>query len=195
MSKRFTNTTSDFIEWSDMLNLVRNLFEDKNYKMSLLVSCGSFFGLRISDLLSLSWEQILNTEYLELTENKTGKKRIVKINPKLQKHIKNCYAAISPISINSKCFVSQMGTVYSIQRINVILKEIKSKYNLKVDNFSTHSLRKTFGREVYTQAGTNSEFALIKLSELFNHSNTSVTRRYLGLKFEEMMQTYDCLTF
>jgi len=195
MSKRMTNTTSDFILWSDMLNLVRNLFEDKNYKMSLLISCGSFFGLRISDLLTLTWKQILNAEYLELTEKKTSKKRTIKINPKLQKHIKNCYNAISPISINSKCFVSQMGTVYSIQRINVIMKEIKSKYNLKIDNFSTHSLRKTFGREVYTQAGTNSEFALIKLSELFNHSNTSITRRYLGLKFEEMMQTYDCLTF
>ena len=195
MSKRFSNTTSDFIEWSEMLNLVRNLFDDKNYKMSLLIACGSFFGLRISDLLTLTWEQILNTDYLELIESKTGKKRIVKINPKLQKHIKNCYTAINPTSVNSKCFTSQMGTVYSVQRINVVLKEIKGKHNLKIDNFSTHSLRKTFGREVYTQAGVNSEFALIKLSELFNHSNTSVTRRYLGIKFEEMMQTYDCLTF
>jgi len=195
MSKRFSNTTSDFLNWSDMINLVRNLFDDKNYKISLLVSCGCFFGLRISDLLSLTWEQILNKEYLELTEHKTNKKRTIKINSKLQKHIKNCYTAIAPISINSNCFVSQMGTVYSIQRINVILKEIKSNYNLKIDNFSTHSFRKTFGREIYMQAGTNSEFALIKLSELFNHSNTSVTRRYLGLKFEEMMQTYDCLTF
>jgi len=195
MSKRFSNTTSDYIGWGDMQNLVRNLFDDKNYKMSLLIACGSFFGLRISDLLTLTWEQILNTEYFELTEKKTNKKRTIKINSQLQKHIKNCYAAINPISVNSKCFVSQMGTVYSIQRINVILKEIKSKYNLKIDNFSSHSLRKTFGREVYKQSGPNSEFALIKLSELFNHSNTSITRRYLGLKFEEMMQTYDLLKF
>jgi len=195
MSKRFSNTTSDFIEWSDMLNLVRNLFDNKNYKMSLLIACGSFFGLRISDLLTLTWEQVLNTDYLELIEQKTGKKRIIKINNKLQKHIKNCYAAINPISTSTKCFTSQMGTTYSIQRINVILKEIKEKYNLKINNFSTHSLRKTFGREVYTQAGTNSEFALIKLSELFNHSNAAITRRYLGLKFEEMMQTYECLSF
>lgn len=195
MSKRFSNTTADFIEWADMLNLVRNLFDDGNYKMSLLVACGSFFGVRIGDLLTLTWEQILNAEYLDLIEKKTAKKRTIKINPKLQKHIKNCYNAISPISIKSKCFTSQMGTVYSTQRINVILKETKEKYNLKINNFSTHSLRKTFGREVYNQAGVNSEFALIKLSELFNHSNTSITRRYLGLKFEEMMETYDSLSF
>jgi len=194
MSKRFSNTTSDFIEWSDMLNLVRKLFDDKNYKMSLLIACGSFFGLRISDLLTLTWKQLLNNDYFELVEHKTGKKRIIKINPKLQKHIKNCYTAI-PVNVNSKCFISNMGTVYSIQRINVIFKEIKSKYNLKIDNFSTHSLRKTFGREVYTQAGVNSEMALVKLSELFNHSDIKTTRKYLGLRREELLQTYDLLRF
>ena len=195
MSIRFSNTTADFVEWSQMLNLVRNLFDDKNYRMSLLIACGSFFGLRISDLLTLTWEQILNTDFLELEEKKTGKKRTIKINSKLQRHIKNCYDSINPISLQSKCFISQMGQVYSIQRINIILKDIKLKYNLRINNFSTHSLRKSFGREVYNQAGTNSEFALIKLSELFNHSSTSITRKYLGLKFEEMMETYDSLSF
>lgn len=195
MSKRFSNTTSDFIEWSDMLNLVRNLYDDGNYKMSLLIACGSFFGLRISDLLSLSWSQLLDCEYLEIVEGKTGKKRIIKINQQLQRHIKSCNCGINPISIDCKCFTSQMDTVFSIQRINIILKEIKSKYNLKIGNFSSHSLRKTFGREIYNRAGANSEFALIKLSELFNHSNTTITRRYLGLKFEEMMETYNSLSF
>lgn len=195
MSKRFSNTTSDFIEWSDMLNLVRNLYDNGNYKMSLLIACGSFFGLRISDLLSLSWSQLLDCEYLEIVEGKTGKKRIIKINQQLQRHIKSCYCAINPISIERKCFTSQMDTVFSIQRINIILKEIKSKYNLKIGNFSSHSLRKTFGREIYNRAGSSSEFALIKLSELFNHSNTAITRRYLGLKFEEMMETYNSLSF
>lgn len=195
MSKRFSNTTSDYIEWSDMLNLVRNLYDDRNYKMSLLIACGCFFGLRISDLLTLTWSKILNSEYLELIESKTGKKRIIKINNQLQKHIKNCYETISPINTECKCFTSQMRTVYSVQRINVILKEIKEEYKLKVGNLSTHSFRKTFGREIYNRAGTNSEFALIKLSELFNHSNISITRRYLGLKFEEMMETYDSLSF
>lgn len=47
MSRKLANTTSDFIEWADMINLVRNLFDDGNEKMSLLIACGSFFGLRI----------------------------------------------------------------------------------------------------------------------------------------------------
>ena len=41
----------------------------------------------------------------------------------------------------------------------------------------------------------NKEMCLIKLSELFNHSDVSITKRYLGLKQEEILDTYDYLTF
>jgi integrase len=77
----------------------------------------------------------------------------------------------------------------------VLLKEIKEQYNLKIEHFSTHSFRKTFGRRIVEQAGENSEMALIKLSELFNHSNISITKRYLGLRREELLRCYDLLEF
>jgi len=32
-------------------------------------------------------------------------------------------------------FFKPKGTVYSIQQINVILKELKAKYNIKIDYF------------------------------------------------------------
>jgi integrase len=195
MSLKFSNTTSDYIEWDTMLNLVRNLYKDGNYQMSLLISLGSFWGLRISDLLNLTWNQILNTEQLEILEKKTGKKREIKINSQLQKHIVECYNSIQPPKIESKCFLSQKGTVYSVQRINVILKELKAKYNIKIDHFSTHSMRKTFGRAVYNNSENNAEFALVKLSELFNHSDVRTTRKYLGLRNDELMETYELLKF
>lgn len=132
---------------------------------------------------------------MKLLKKKTGKRREIKINFQLQKHIKECYTSIHPHQMDSKCFLSQKGTVYSIQRINIILKEIKVNYNLKIDHFSSHSLRKTFGRAVYNNSGNNAEFALVKLSELFNHSDVRTTRKYLGLRNEELMETYDSLTF
>jgi integrase len=195
MSLKFSNTTSDFIEWDTMLNLVRNLFNDGNYQMSLLIALGSFWGLRISDLLNLTWSQILNTEQIEIHEKKTGKRREIKINSQLQKHIAECFNAIEPRKIESKCFLSQKGTVYSVQRINVILKELKAKYNIKIEHFSSHSLRKTFGRAVYNNSENNAEFALVKLSELFNHSDVRTTRKYLGLRNDELMETYELLKF
>ena len=76
-----------------------------------------------------------------------------------------------------------------------MLKQVKTKYKVKAKNFSCHSFRKTFGRQVYNMNGDNAELALVKLMELFNHSSVSITKRYLGLKQDEILQTYDCLSF
>ena len=195
MSLKYSTTTADYLVWSDAMNLIRKLANDGNYKMSLLIALGCFTGLRISDILALRWEQILSAEEFSIIEKKTGKKRVLRLNPQLQQHIRECYEQIQPIGIKAPILVSQKGTVFTIQRINVVLKEIKKKYRLKVKNFSCHSLRKTFGRQVYNMNSENSELALVKLMELFNHSSLAITKRYLGLRQEEILQTYDCLCF
>ena len=195
MSLKYSNTTADFLQWDEAMNLIRKLAKDENYKISLLVALGCFTGLRISDILSLRWNQILHSEEFQIIEKKTGKKRTIRINSQLQKHISDCYEHIKPIGINAPILVSQKGTVFSIQRINIILKEVKAKYKLKVKNFSCHSFRKTFGRQVYNMNDNNSELALVKLMELFNHSSVAITKRYLGLRQEEILQTYECLSF
>ncbi|MDH6534066.1 site-specific integrase [Parabacteroides sp. 52] len=195
MSLKYSNTTADYLNWEEMTNLIRRLSKDGNYKMSLLISIGCFWGLRISDILSLRWKQIYNVDEFTIQEKKTGKGRTIRINPQLKRHISECYEHIQPISINSPILVSQKGTIYTIQRINKILKEIKAKYKLSVKNFSCHSLRKTFGRQVYNQNSENAELALVKLMELFNHSSVAITKRYLGLRQEELLDTYDSLSF
>lgn len=194
MSLKNSYVTSDYIEWDTMLTLIRRLYNDGDYRMSLLISCGCFFGLRISDLLTLTWRQLLENNTFVLNEKKTGKRREIKINLQLQKHIQGCYNALIITNMDEKCFLSRKKTVFSIQRINVRFKEIKKTYKLKLEHFSSHSLRKSFGRQVVEMAD-NSEFALIKLSELFNHADTMTTRRYLGLRSEELLETYDMLSF
>ena len=195
MSLKYSSTTADYLIWSDAMNLIRKLAKDGNYKMSLLISIGCFTGLRISDILALRWNQILDADEFTIVEKKTGKRRTIRLNHELQEHVKDCFEYIKPIGKAAPILVSQKGTVFSVQRINVILKEIKKKYRLKIDHFSCHSLRKTFGRQVYNMNGDNSELALVKLMELFNHSSVAVTKRYLGLRQEEILETYDCLSF
>lgn len=195
MSQKHSYTTADYLPWDTMLNLTHRLYRDGKYRMSLLVACGSFFGLRISDLLSLSWKQILG-ESFTLNEKKTGKHREIKVNTGLQEHIKECYKALGIKDPHEKCFLNRYGDVLSVQRINIVLKEIKAKYMLKdIQHFSTHSFRKTFGRQVVEMSGENSEMALIKLAEIFNHSSTAITRRYLGLRQQELKEVYDTLAF
>lgn len=195
MSQKQSYTTADYLPWDTMLNLTHRLYKDGKYRMSLLVACGCFFGLRISDLLSLSWEQILG-ESFTLNEKKTGKHREIKVNAGVQEHIKECYKALDIKAPHEKCFLNRYGDVVSIQRINVVLKQIKVKYMLKgIQHFSSHSFRKTFGRKVIEMAGENSEMALIKLGEIFNHTSTSITRRYLGLRQQELREVYESLRF
>lgn len=195
MSRKHTVTTSDYLPWDSMLSLVQKLYRDGNYRMSLLIGCGAFFGLRISDLRELTWSQLLDSETITLNEAKTGKRRTIKVNENYRKHILDCHNALGIKDRSEKAFLSRKGTIYSVQQVNRLLKDIKARYGLKVDHFSTHSLRKTFGRRVVEQAGTQSEMALIKLSEIFNHASPMVTRRYLGLRTQELNEVYDSLDF
>ena len=143
----------------------------------------------------MKWEHIYGKDEFVIVEKKTKKNREIKINQQLKRHINDCYDKISPRSTIEFIFTSQKGSVYSIQRINVILKELKTKYNLKIKNFSSHSLRKCFGREIFNRSAENAELAIVKLSQLFNHSNPAITRRYLGISQKELMDTYDVLGF
>ena len=187
--------TSNALEWDTMLSLVRKLYRDGDYRMSLLIGCGAFFGLRISDTLSLTWSMLLNDDKFVIYEKKTGKRRVVKINKGFQKHIKDCYIALQITNEDEKCFLSRKKMVYSTQRVNILLKEIKKKYNVRIEHFSTHSLRKCWALKVYKESGNDASLALQKLSLMMNHASVSVTRTYLGITESQMLDTYDLLDF
>lgn len=134
MSLKYSTTTADYLRWDEMSNLVRRLSRDGDYKMSLLIAIGCFWGLRISDILSLRWKDILNVDEFTLQEKKTKKNRTIRINPQLKRHIAECYDHIQPIGINSPILVSQKGTTYSVQRINVIPKRDQSQIQTEKSN-------------------------------------------------------------
>lgn len=195
MAQKHSTTTSDYLPWDTATSLVRKLYKDEKYRLSLLIGCGCFFGLRISDLKRLTWSMLMNGETFTLTEKKTGKKRSIKVNAQFKEHIKDCYNALGITDMNEYCFISRKKTVFSTQRINVLFKDMRDYYKLKVEHFSTHTMRKTFGRRVVEQAGENAEMALIRLSEIFNHSSVQITKRYLGIRQEELQECYDMLEF
>ena len=188
-------TTADFIPFEFAVNLVHRLYKDKNYVMSMFVATGIFTGLRVTDLRALRWNQLLDGGVLTVTEHKTKKERQIKLNPDFVEHVRQCYAAMGIKDSNAHIFLSQKKTVISIQWFNRLLKEIKKKYRVPCKNISCHSLRKTMGRAIFERSAENGEMALIKLSEVFGHSNVQITKRYLGLKREEILNTYDLLSF
>lgn len=197
MSQKHTFTTADYLTWETATNLVRKLYRNGDYRMSLFVGCGIFFGLRVSDLLSLTWNQILGGDEFVLYEKKTNKRRVIRINGGFKEHIMDCYKALNVKDICKPCFLNRYGEVISLQMINRNFKAIKVKYQVKINNFSTHSLRKTWARKVYENENNEGrgDMALLKLSEIMNHSCPSITRRYIGLRQQELGEVYDSLQF
>jgi integrase len=187
MSALGTITTSDYIQFDRATTVGEKLLKDEKLKtlgLYIIVSINS--GLRISDVLALKGEN-LKADTIKLTEKKTNNKhREIKINENIKKAIKQ-YGTLN----DGYLFVSQKKTVYSIQSVNRLLKSTFKK-EAKTLNISTHSMRKSFGRKVYESCG-ESEKALNYLSELFNHTSLSVTRRYLGIRQEELNNIYDCI--
>ena len=197
MSRLHSSTTADFLPWSKAMFLVKRLYEDGEYRMSLMIGCGCFFGLRISDLLGLTWEDILKKEDLALRERKTGKRRVILINRAFQGHIRKCCKALLVKDLSERCFLNRYGAVISRQMVNRKLKWYKVKYRLPIGNFSTHTFRKTWARKIYENElkEGRGEMALLKLSELMNHSSPAITRRYIGLRQEELAKMYEGLKF
>ncbi|NRT15267.1 integrase [Flavobacterium sp. 28A] len=184
MSIKDSSTTSDYLNFDVTLNKAMKIIKsDKNYKIGFLIVFGINVGLRISDILTLKYEDLEN-ESISLIESKTNKRRVIRLND----NIKKAYRLLKERSQenNGYVFTSNQKTIYSSQYINRKLKEIFGSKSLAI---STHSLRKTFGRQVWSNNG-ESDKALLYLSELFNHSSPSITKRYLGIRQEELDDIY-----
>lgn len=194
MALKNSRTTTGFIEWSKLTQLILKLQRDEEYKFALLIAVGAFTGLRVGDNLGLVWKQILNKEVLELHEKKTGKFRKLKLNSDLQSIVRICYEKMGSPELDSLVYINKYGTKQiNIQYVNVRLKQIFDKYSIKTTNSSSHTLRKSFGRQVWL-LNDYSEKSLVLLSEIFNHSNIQITKKYLGIKEEEIFDVYDSLS-
>jgi integrase len=196
MSKLGQITTTSFIDWNDFISLITRLEKDENYKFCLLISIGVFTGLRISDLLTLTYSDLLNNETFTLREMKTKKQRSIKVNKDLKEIVSRIVSKSNITNLNQLIFINKYGTK-SIDKsyVNVKLKELVKKYRIKLDgNVSTHTFRKTLGRRVM-EVNNYSNESLVLLMELFGHSSMSITKRYLGIREQEIHNVYDSLTF
>lgn len=146
---------------------------------------GVNLSLRISDLLNLSYDNLnLADRSLQLTEQKTGKSKSIRLNS----------AAIAVITRRRKerptdTYLFQVDCNRArnrpISRVSVsrVLKETGDMLGLSIN---THSMRKSRGMALYADG-----VPIEKIAKVLNHSNTTSTLRYLGITKEEVLKTYD----
>jgi integrase len=196
MSLKGSTTTTTYLEWNDFISLITRLEKDENYKFCLLISIGVFTGLRISDLLTLKYSDLLKNETFQIKEKKTQKQRSIKVNKDLKEIVSRIVQKSKINDLEQLIFLNKYGTK-SIDKsyVNVKLKEIIKMYRIRLEgNVSTHTFRKTLGRRVM-EVNNYSNESLILLMDLFGHSSMSITKRYLGIRVQEIHNVYDSLTF
>ena len=188
MAKKNQRTVCTGMEWSDFLFVVETLKRKQEYRFMLLIASGVFLGLRASDILQLQWESLLNEETFSIKEKKTGKSRLVTVNPALKEL---ALIAAEKIRLPGIPFIAtnRKGKPISIQYFNRKLHSIFSECNVAAGNGSTHTLRKTFGKRIFL-LNNKSENSLILLSKVFNHSSTAMTREYLGYTQSDINQIF-----
>ena len=143
---------------------VKSLLKLKKERDYLLFVMGINCGLRISDLLKLKVSDVKNKTYIEIVEQKTGKKRRLLLRENLIKLINNY---IKDKSEEQWLFKSQKGSkaVTRVQAYRIINSVCKKA-----------GFRKTFGYHLYQMT---KDVAL--LQNIFNHSSPSITMRYIGV--------------
>ena len=143
-------------------------------KMRIMFLTGIYTGLRVSDILKLRVRDVKGKSRISIKEQKTGKERIIAINPVLEN-----YEALIP---------TERSTGISLSRTYAwrILHEAGKQFG--IDSLGTHSMRKTFGYHFYLQT---QDTAI--LQKIFNHSSESITLRYIGIdqkRVEDVMLNF-----
>lgn len=179
-----------------LLAVMREDMEEKKNlylaKARLLMAIGFYTGLRISDILHLTW-LTASENYWQVKARKTGKIQEVEVNPKLRKIIDQTIEYCDVDEFDAWIFMGRhgksTGKPIAVWTANYMIKTLFARYDIETANPSSHTLRKTFGRRVYEHNG-RSEDALILLSKIFNHISIQQTREYIGLTSERIRSVY-----
>jgi integrase len=163
---------------------------DKTGRNAMLFRLGINSALRISDLLSLRFDDVFCSpeyrfrEYIHVTDQKTGKKTNFKPSEEVRAALKS-YAKKNKLKKGDWLFFSLKNKRKALDRTNAWRMLKKNANTVGIQNVGTHSLRKTFGFHYYQ---ATHDIAL--LMQLFNHSSQHITLRYIGLEQEAKDKAY-----
>lgn len=194
MSVKGTSTTSDYLPYEDYKKLVQSLISEGNYWWACYCILSFCTGLRFSDVSRLRWCDVLDKKSIVIQAKKTKKTHVIPIGANASEHLATLYEKMKikhKTEVILSCPEDREKSV-SIQTVNRRLKTFKKKYDLHIENFSTHTFRKTFGRYVYEKSGRTNE-SLLYLNRIFKHQNLDTTMIYLGIRDEEIAGIFNSI--
>ncbi len=191
-------------ELNDMKNMIGYFEEHEMWLHYLLFIMSCNMARRIGDMLSLTWEHIydpqtgnIRRDILEIREDKTDKLANPRINSAvksaIEKYIEKTGCDPKKNNYHEYVFMQLSGThagkVVSDDGHRKALKKAASAVGITY-NVGTHSARKTFGK-MSRMLHPNDYDSMELLQTIYNHSDTRVTKHYIGLTKEKVDKYYD----
>ena len=176
MNKKTKALTTE--QYKEIIQTMREGFSGcrPNERVATALVLEGNLGLRISDILKLRLCDIVrdgDRYRLEITEQKTGKRRVFTVPLVIQQYIEN-YCLRNGIRRNDLIFPI---TERAVQKQLKIVCDY-----LDLEGVSTHSFRKWYATEIYNK--NDHDIALVQ--RLLQHSSASTTQRYIGIEPEKI---------
>ena len=142
-------------------------------------------GLRVQDLLSLKIADVKGVnvgDRVVIREKKTGKENVLMVNKEIKEALDD-YLKTVEMKDENFLFKSRKGKNYPLTTyaVTMYVQQWCDAINLS-GNYGAHTLRKTWCYHQRKTYGTSWEV----IAKRLNHSSPSITRRYIGVKEEEV---------
>lgn len=192
MAAKGLNTTKGALNWEQLMAIAKKEIEKGDKDLGLYIAISLYTGLRCNEILKLKLEKMFQDgqvpDHLTIFQSKNKKFRKIKVSTGLKDLLENC-------GRRQGWVVRGRGKLpMSIQWLNTKIKVLGIQNGIaNAEDLSTHALRKTFARRVYDRNPGKEESTLVLLSDIFGHSSTAITRRYLGLRQNELDRAYQDL--
>lgn len=169
-------TKEEISDMIDALGMSLNT-ADRNV---LLFKIGVSTGLRVGDIVKLRVSDVKGKSNFKIREGKTRKERTVHLNA-IMADVADYTEGLE--SNQSYLFASRKGEshITTTQAYRVLTKAAAL---LGRTDVGTHTMRKTFGYHYYKRTHD-----ILTLMNIFNHSDQSTTKRYIGITEEEVADT------
>ena len=164
--------------------------EDMKYFLSRYCSARDCFmftfgintGLRVSDIVPLRVKDVQNKKHVSIIEKKTQKTKRFLLPKTLREEIEDYTRDMEP---DDYLFASRKGggPISTTQAYRAL---VKAGNMMDREDIGTHTMRKTFGYMYYRRTKD-----IAFLQEIFNHSSSRVTKRYIGIVQDEIDATLE----
>lgn len=192
-------------DMNDIIRISQFLIGQRRYRDNMLFIVGINFGLRVSDLISLRFSNIINDDCtfrdrFSILEKKTKntrarrRNRYITINTAVVEAV-TLYLKNTPgVRLSDYMFRSESNNGANLNKpihrasVDTMLKGIARDLGLG-NRMSTHTLRKTFAYHQMVMSG-NDPRKLLLLQKMFGHSTAAQTLDYIGITSEEIDEAY-----